>query len=222
MIFELAMVEDKGTYFNVTGVTKNTLDGLANRDEKMLKLSYNSYKIIKDALDENKLVSISKEMKTDEVMPDEITISDVDIDDLQEYKKMASQRIGNTLSYKLAKISALDILDFTLLNNELISEGYAITQNNREEKYIEIIETDNEKLIGILEEYLNILDKVKESTNIRKFSKIIIKSIMNCNTIKGIDKALEIYFDGSDDEKGLNITFEEIPTIIEDVDKDNK
>ena len=77
MIYELALVEDRGAYWQVTNVTKNTLDNLANRNEKMLKLSYNAYQKIKDALFEGKIVNIPKSLRTDEVSPFDVEILEI-------------------------------------------------------------------------------------------------------------------------------------------------
>ena len=76
LVYELAVVEDHGTHWVVTNVTKNSLDNLANRDEKYLKLSYVAYKLISDASNAGKQVTIAKAMMTDEVLPFEVTVSD--------------------------------------------------------------------------------------------------------------------------------------------------
>ena len=49
---------------------------------------------------------------------------------------------------------------FIELNNELIDLGYAISENNREEKYLEILNTGDAELIGKLEEYLGYKDNL--------------------------------------------------------------
>lgn len=55
----------------------------------------------------------------------------------------------------------LDLISFMLLNNKLSSLGIFITEKNREEKYIEIIEMGNDELIEDLERYILLLDKIK-------------------------------------------------------------
>ena len=60
MVFELAIVEDRGTYYLVTGTTKSSFDNLANREDKVLKLSYNSYQKCSEGLADNKTVTINK------------------------------------------------------------------------------------------------------------------------------------------------------------------
>jgi hypothetical protein len=54
----------------------------------------------------------------------------------------------------------MDIVKFMILTNEFMSKGIFITDDNREEFYIKIIEIGEESLIGKLEEYLNMKDSI--------------------------------------------------------------
>lgn len=54
----------------------------------------------------------------------------------------------------------MDIVKFMVLTNEFMSKGIFITDDNREECYIKIIEMGEESLIGKLEEYLNMKDSI--------------------------------------------------------------
>ena len=53
-----------------------------------------------------------------------------------------------------------DFFRFQILNNQLIDAGYVITDSNREAKYLDIINTNDTNLIAIIEEYLEIRDRV--------------------------------------------------------------
>lgn len=194
MIFELAIVEDRGTHYVATGVTKSSFDGLVNRQDSVLKLSYNSYQKISDALGANKKVTISKVLASDEVLPGEVTISDDDVDEFSIYQKVAMQKINKKLSYFMANLSSLDILDFTVINNEMCSAGYFITNDNREETYINIIEKDDEALIEKLEKYLISLDKVNQVLSFNKVCQEAITNISNTKTVDDVDAALGDFF----------------------------
>jgi len=145
MIYELALVIDKGTFWEVTNVTKNTLDNLANRNETMLKLSYIAYKQIKAGLSENKIVQITKEMMTDEVMPGEVRYITIgEEDDIVDHRNAALAKVRMLANPTLASIAGLTMYGFIVLNNDLVNAGYAITNDNREEKYLAILETGDE------------------------------------------------------------------------------
>jgi hypothetical protein len=172
IVYELAVVEDRGPYWQVTNVTKNTLDNLANREEKLIKLSYMSYVQIEDALMNKKVVRIKKSMMTDEVLPGEFEVVDLgETDFLQEVRNATISKIRMLVTPDLAKISGFALYGFIILNNDLSNAGYFITNDNREEKYLEILETGDEKLIQKLEDYLNYKDEIESVAQLeRKFA----------------------------------------------------
>jgi hypothetical protein len=54
----------------------------------------------------------------------------------------------------------LDFVGLMMLNNKFANQGIFITDDNREECYIKIIESGDESLIADLEKYLELKDKV--------------------------------------------------------------
>ena len=173
MLYELALVEDRGPYWFVTNVTRNTLDNLAEEGESILKLSANSFKIISDAITDGKSVHITKTRMASEVLPMEIDVLDHnEVDELEEARKAALIQVRMLVTPELAKISGFALYGFMMLNNDLSNSGYFITNQNREEKYLEILETGQEDLITKLEDYLNYKDEIENVAHLeRKFSK---------------------------------------------------
>jgi hypothetical protein len=173
MIYELAIVEDRGPIWRVTNLTKNTLDNLASREEKVLKLSYMSYKLMEQALSAGKIVHIQKsKLRTDEVLPGEFEVIDLaDSDPIQQARDASTTKMRMLVTPELSKISGFALYGFMILNNDLINAGYAITNTNREEKYLEILETGDESMIAKLEDYLNYKDEIEAIANLeRRFS----------------------------------------------------
>lgn len=169
MIFELACVVDRGTHWEVTNVTKNSLDNLANRDEKFLKLSYIAYKCISDGLNAGKLVQIKKELTSDEVLPGEVTFTTLgEVNTVQEHRNAALSKVRMLINPELASIAGLTMYGFIVLNNDLVNAGYAITNDNREEKYLSILETGDEDLINKLEDYLNYKDEIERVSHLER------------------------------------------------------
>lgn len=190
LIYELAVVEDRGTHWQVTNVTKNTLESLANRHEKCLKLSYVAYKMMADAIAEGKTITIQKNLMTDEVLPHEMQIiSPADTkDELQATKDAVMVRARMLLVPEVSKISGLVIYRFTIINNELASKGFFITDANREEQYLAILETGDETLIEKLEEYLNYRDELdKVSFFERRFSKFR-SAVLNARAVDEVNE----------------------------------
>jgi len=58
-----------------------------------------------------------------------------------------------------------DFFEFNVLNNKLLDAGYIITDDNRESKYLEIINTGNTTLISILDKYLEVKDRISISVH---------------------------------------------------------
>jgi hypothetical protein len=190
IIYELATVQDRGAFWKVTNLTKNTLDNLANREEKVLKLSYMSYQLMKEALMEGKAVHVQKTLRTDEVLPGEFEVIDFEKSDpLGEARDAAITKVRMLVTPDLSKISGFAMYGFIILNNDLAANGYFITNENREEKYLEILETGDEKLIAKLEDYLNYKDEIERVAQLeRKFS-AFCSEIKTLTTIEEVKSA---------------------------------
>jgi len=90
----------------------------------------------------------------------------------------------------------LDFISLMMLNNKFISKGIVITDNNKEECYIKIIESGDESLIGDLERYINLKDSIK---NIEKkkeeYSSIInqLQVLSDYNDESSVNAIVENY-----------------------------
>jgi hypothetical protein len=172
---------------------------LVNNNEKLLKLSYVSHKIIQEALLANKTVHITKNMMADEVLPFEIQVKDASSEDpLKMAKEHNLAKVRMLVTPDLSKIAGLTLYGFTILNNDLINAGYAITNENREEKYLQILETGDEKLISKLEDYLNYKDEIETVSHLeRKFSKFK-NEVLSSSTVEDVtgitNKFLENFY----------------------------
>jgi hypothetical protein len=192
IIYDLATVQDRGSHWFVTNVTQNTLDNQAEKDEKILRLSYMSHQLIKQALMAGKKVHIHKTLQTGEVLPGEFDVIDLaESDPIQEARDASVVKIRMLVTPDLSKISGFAMYGFIVLNNDLASNGYFITNENREEKYLEILETGDEKLIAKLEDYLNYKDEIEAVAHLeRRFSAFRneIRTATTAEEIKAIEE----------------------------------
>ena len=95
------------------------------------------------------------------------------------------------LTFKL-----LDFVSFLVLNNKFSSKGYFITDDNREENYIKIIETGDIELINDLEKYINLRDSLKELENKKnEFYDIVdkLKNLSNLDDQEQVNSIVESY-----------------------------
>lgn len=97
---------------------------------------------------------------------------------------------------ELLTFKLLDFVSFFILNNELSSKGYIITEDNREEVYIKIIETGDVQLINDLEKYINLRDSIKDLEKKKdEYYSIVEKlsSLQNLNDETGVNEIVESY-----------------------------
>jgi len=165
MVYDLAIVEDHGHHYRVIGTTKNTLDRMAGED--YIKVSSMAYEMIWPALRDGKEVRLPKVLHTNEVLPGEVQIIEHSPDDADAARTAALIKVRSLVVPEMTKESGFTLYNFMMMNNELASEGYFITNNNREEKYIEIIETGNERLIETLEMYLEAKDTLDRAASMK-------------------------------------------------------
>lgn len=59
-------------------------------------------------------------------------------------------------------LNLTELVKFMLLHDKFASLGIYITEENKEDKYIEILEKDDEKLLNDLEEYIDVQERMTE------------------------------------------------------------
>ena len=178
MMYDLAMVDDHGSYWEVNGVTQNTLS-TQDLESHYLKLSAVSGEIIKKALLEGNGIRIYKPLATSEVIPTEIRVLKTDESDIASIRGATIKRVRMLVNPELASVSGLTYYGFMCLNNELADKGFFITEENREAKYLAILETGDEKMIEKLEQYLNYRDEISRVSALHKSFEALRKNILN-------------------------------------------
>jgi predicted transcriptional regulator len=78
---------------------------------------------------------------------------------------------------RVNKGSLLDYLYYIDINNELNSKGFFITDSNKEEKFLEILETGDDRLIDLLEEFLILKDQLSALKNARQIFVGIVEKL---------------------------------------------
>jgi len=81
---------------------------------------------------------------------------DIKIEDFNKIQII--RKIINKSEDFLSKLKMINAIELMLLNNELADKGFTITDANREEKYLEILEKEDKELLDLLERYLELKD----------------------------------------------------------------
>lgn len=188
-IYKIARIEDAGTTWDITGIVKSDMLFLDGTGSKYMNLSHNTAEKLEDLLLEGKQVFVSKELEFNgpELQPWDLQVREDNLSELalQKVTNIQNAKIRNDRSSEAA-LSALMFYGFIELNNELIDLGYAISESNREEKYLEILNTGDAELIGKLEEYLEYKDTLNTQFHEWKRLKEYEKAVNEAETSEDI------------------------------------
>jgi hypothetical protein len=91
--------------------------------------------------------------------------------------KAVKTKARGILGDDLLIFKLVDFVSFMLLNNKFINKGIVITDDNKEECYIKIIEMGDELLITDLEKYISLKDDIKAIENSKAEYLAIIKKL---------------------------------------------
>ncbi len=188
-IYHIGLYEPVNDELNqIISVETSVVKDLIGLRHNCLGMNNITAQIIEENFSKNEKVFFKKDCKSIELMPYDLIIGPV----VEDIKTVINQYLTEAryhVSHQQALVTGLMMFDFICINNELINEGYIITSKNREEKYIEILETGDEELIEKLERYLNASDtinrasflqneynrfyiQIKQETNIEKVKEI--------------------------------------------------
>ena len=96
----------------------------------------------------------------------------------------------------LLTFTLMDLVSIMLINNKFLSKGIAITDDNKEECYIKIIEMGDETLISDLEKFINLKDKIAIiEKNKAEYESIInsLQRLQNFNDTDAVNAIVESY-----------------------------
>ena len=92
-----------------------------------------------------------------------LTLENLEIDESSNLiKNSYIFQLTSAMGQIFTKIPQYNYFRFQYLNNIFASMGYFITEKNREEIYIKILETDDDTLIANLEEYLKVMGQLNQ------------------------------------------------------------
>lgn len=114
-------------------------------------------------------------------------------DDIKTVKHLNIYKVVNHFSKKTMNVPAFAFLEFQMLNNELATRGIFITDQNREEKYLEVLEKNESELLDILERYLSVLEDVSKYRNLYNELRVCIEKINLCENIDEVAPIAEEY-----------------------------
>jgi hypothetical protein len=189
----ILVIVDKGDVYEITGTTFQTDEYIV--DDEMVKeipmddQGIQVFQYIKEKLDTHQIQypkDISGRLIIEDLLVNEY-------DKLQLYKSKVIMKGKEYLSTRLNVHTIFEFFDFIMCNNILAASGIVITEKNRRQKYLEIIDTGDIELIDALETYLNSLDRMKIINGWYRTYKEFDKNVNNSETKEQIDEHYKVF-----------------------------
>jgi hypothetical protein len=183
----MAAVIDCGKYYEVEYLT-TSLNKDFETNKKFLGLSLNASKLIKKSLDENKTIRITSDYKNIDVQPHDLIITETS--DIESYKKVMLSKVRQLVTHQQANVSGMMMYEYMNINNILNDKGYFIHDDNKEEVYLQILETGDEDLINNLEDYLNAREVISRASFLEKRYIKLYRNVNESLTEEEVDKLI--------------------------------
>lgn len=155
ILYNVACVKDLGLSYRVHHVSKSDM-AFIEPGKLYIKISSLCSNIIREELEKGTEVIIPKDLER-EVLPSDLILNPTD--ELSVAKGVALARMSSKVNSHLMSVSALDFYEFFTIHTKLLDDGYIIT-GNRQQKYLDIINSKEEKVIENLKTYLKLRDRI--------------------------------------------------------------
>jgi len=110
--------------------------------------------------------------------------------------KAVKTKVRGIMGDDLLSFMLVDFVAFMMLNTEFASRGIFITDTNKEDCYIKIIESGDEGLINKLEKYLSLRDSIKKVEQYKAdYSSVIeaLQQLPDYNNVEAVNTIVENY-----------------------------
>jgi hypothetical protein len=110
--------------------------------------------------------------------------------------KAVKTKVRGIMGDDLLIFRLLDFVSLLMINNKFLSKGIAITDDNKEECYIKIIELGDDSLITELERYITLKDEIKKiEADKQEYAEIInkLQLLADFNDTEAVNKIVEEY-----------------------------
>ena len=189
----ILIVVDKGDIWEVTGTTIQSDDYVVNHD-MVYELPVDEqgiamYQYIKAMLSTNQIQFLKE--TTGRLIQEDLILIPYDAD--MVYREKVIHKGREYLNTRLGIHSIFEFFDYIMLNNTLSAAGFVVTEKNRREKYLEIIDTGDIDLIDSLEQYLNALDRLNIINGWYRTYKELEKNIYMADDEEAVDECYKIF-----------------------------
>ncbi len=193
-VFHVAQVIEHEKYYEIEKVIENRMKKFADKSNNQLGLNDLTAHLI-ETKGQEFVIRIVKDFKGQEVMPYDLLILNKEMmntNNLEFIRTLYIQKARMQTTLEQSIISGIHLYDYININNILNDKGYHIHDDNKEEKYLEILETGDEDLIDKLEIYLNARDIVSRSSFVEH---LYLKLYTNMKESESEEEIVQFYID---------------------------
>jgi hypothetical protein len=193
-VYEIASMEDIGTNWRLTGVVRSGTQFM-DSGGKYMRLSATTANVLQNMLGRGYTVVIPKslDLSGPELQPWDLQITETQSPlELERNSAIASAR--TRMYERFTTLNVIVLFNYMEGNNILQDAGYNITDKNREEKYLEILETGKTDLIQNLEDYLEAKDEMASAKYLWDQYKIFKRAVESSETEEEIEVLRTQYF----------------------------
>ena len=210
------------TIYQVVGIMSSNSFLICDQQD-VVRASRVSLELVRAALAAGKKVFVPKLLAYSEVVPSEVVVKDND--SLNAVKATAKHYVINLMNTNVTRVNILNVIDYMQCYMKLMNAGICITDDNREDKYFEIIEAaqsieepqqidenasfeqqyeysvakqkyDNaQDNLKTLEMYLNSYDQLSKINFVHKLLHRMLDEIDAADSVDSVDKSVKTALD---------------------------
>jgi adenylate cyclase len=113
---------------------------------------------------------------------------------IEKIRALEKSRVSQKLSIYASLLTALDIFDFFMIVAKLKSFGFdVLDEKNKENVFLEIINTEKDELISDLERFLQVKDKLDKLLDKHRGVREYFEEIDYCDTKEEVEEVINQY-----------------------------
>ena len=116
-----------------------------------------------------------------------------DYDPVTSHRERVLNKAREYISTRLNAVSLFELYEFMVCNLELVEKGFIITNKNRRDKYLEIIDDGDIDTIDLLERLLNSKEKLESVSGWYNQYRAFESDLYKLNNVDDIDDRFKVF-----------------------------
>lgn len=182
------IIQDKGAVWEITDTTIQTDDYVVD-EEMVVEVPKALFVFVKNKLNAAQ-IQYPKDV-TGKLIKEDLII--VDYDMVTTHRERVLNKAREYISTRLNAVSLFELYEFLVCNLDLIEKGFVITNGNRRQKYLDIIDAGEIETIDLLERLLNSKDKLESISGWYKQYRAFESDLYKLNNVDDIDERFKVF-----------------------------